>query len=165
MITAFHIALCLGIPVLASVSFYSWSRRKLSTNPMISISQKALQVFLLSRLIFHSAFGILIVTFLFAIIHYGMSGEETRLVIATSPTYANFAITILSSWSNVILPVLFASIFVSLFALGTIGKNALRLMPQEGKPGAEFSGFRFTFLLMAMSLILPPLVFGSLLLL
>lgn len=165
MITLLNISMCVGIPVLASALFLFWSRKRFLENPMVTISPSALNIFLVSRLVFHIAFGVLIVTFLFAIIHYGMSGEETRLIIATSPVTTNAATIILSSWSNVILPILFASIFVALFALGAIGKNALRLMPQEGKPGAEFSGFRFTFLMMAMSLILPPLVFGSLLLL
>jgi hypothetical protein len=132
---------------------------------MISISQSALNVFLLSRLVFHLGFGMLIVTFLFAIVAYGLSGEETRLMIATAPEAANVPTLILSSWSNVILPMLFLSIFIALGALGVIGKKALQLMPREGKPGVEFSGFRFTFLMMSMSLIMPPLVFGSLLLL
>lgn len=160
-----QIALCVGLPTLASVLFMMWSRRKLLARPMIEMSVTPLAVFLASRLVFHIAFGILIVTFLFAIIQYGLSGEETRLIIATSPVTTNTATRILSAWGNVIIPLLFLSIFVSLISLAIIGRNALRLMPSEGKPGAEFSGFRFTFLMMAMSLIMPPLVFGSLLLL
>lgn len=160
-----YTALCIGIPILASVMFAFWSKRHLEAKPMIAMSAKPLNVFLISRLVFHIAFGILIVTFLFAIIHFGLTGEETRLIIATSPSAANVPTMILSRWGNVLIPTVFASIFVALFTLGMIGKNVLRLMPSDAKPGVEFSGFRFTFLMMAMSLIVPPLVFGSLLLL
>jgi len=151
--------------MLASIFFAVWSRRQLQEKPMIAMSETALKIFLISRLVFHIAFGILIVTFLFAIVYFGMTGEETRLLIATSPTAANVPTLILSGWSTVLLPLIFLSIFVSLFALGVIGKRVLKLMPSDAKPGVEFSGFRFTFLMMAMSLILPPLVFGSLLML
>jgi hypothetical protein len=160
-----HLLICVGLPTFASVLFARWSYRQLAVKPMINTSPLALRVFTISRLLFHVAFGILIATFLFAIISFGMTGEETRLIIATSPTDANMPTRILSGWSNILLPIIFGAIFVSLSALGVIGRNVLRMMPPDGKPGAEFSGFRFTFLMMAMSLILPPLVFGSLLLL
>jgi hypothetical protein len=162
---AFYITLCVGIPALAAILFAFWSNAHLQKKPMIAMSATALKVFLITRLVFHIAFGILIVTFLFAIIHFGMTGEETRLLIATSPAASNVPTLILSGWSNVLLPVLFAAIFVALFSLGVIGKKALQLLPSDAKPGVEFSGFRFTFLMMAMSLIIPPLIFGSLLLL
>jgi hypothetical protein len=162
---ALHMALCVGVPVLASIFFAYWSRNQLEDKPMIVMSATALKVFLISRLLFHIAFGILIVTFLFAIFYFEMTGEQTRLIIATSPTAANVPTRILSGWSNVLLPVIFLTIFVSLFTLGVIGRRVIKLMPSDAKPGVEFSGFRFTFLMMAMSLIIPPLIFGSLLLL
>lgn len=165
MTSVLHMALCVGAPVLASVLFMLWSRKRLLERPLVAMSTTALNVFLASRLMFHMGFGILIVTFLFAIVSFDMTGEETRLVIATSPTASNVPTLILSGWSNVLLPVIFLTIFVSLFTLGVIGKKVLDLMPGDGKPGVEFSGFRFTFLMMAMSLIIPPLVFGSLLML
>jgi hypothetical protein len=165
MRNALHMALCVGVPVLASIFFAYWSRNNLEEKPMIVMSATALKVFLISRLLFHIAFGILIVTFLFAIVYFDMTGEQTRLLIATSPTTANVPTQILSGWSNVLLPVIFLAIFVSLFTLGVIGRRVIKLMPTDAKPGVEFSGFRFTFLMMAMSLIIPPLIFGSLLML
>ncbi len=160
-----HLLICVGIPVVASLVFMVWSRRNLQKRPMIAMSVTPLNVFIYSRLVFHIGFGILIATFLFAIVHFDLTGEQTRLIIATTPTAANIPTRILSGWSNVLLPLIFLSIFVSLFSLGVIGKRVLALFPTEGKPGVEFSGFRFTFLMMAMSLINPPLIFGSLLLL
>ena len=164
MTTILEIILCIGVPIVASWLFLAWSKARLEAKPMIAASETPLKIFLWSRFVFHSAFGILIATFLYAIASYGLSGEQTRLIVATAPVTEDLPIRILSDWSNIILPLLFLSIFIALFALGMIGKNVLRMMPQDGKPGVEFSGFRFTFLMMAMSLIMPPLVFGSLLL-
>ena len=132
---------------------------------MIIISPKPLNVFLISRLIYWVGFGILTVAFLLAIIQSGSGGEQTRGLIArsanTGDRTANF---ILSDMSNYLLPLIFISLFIAVIALGLIGRKVVTLLPEEEKPGIEFSRFRFTFVLLALSLIFPPLLFGSLLL-
>jgi hypothetical protein len=132
---------------------------------MINISIRSLTIFLISRLIYWIGFGILIAAFLLAVIQSGSGGEQTRGLIARAvATGDGTAKFILSDLSNYLLPLIFASLFVAVIALGMIGRKVVILLPEDGKPGIEFSRFRFTFVIMALSLIFPPLLFGSLLL-
>lgn len=165
MINIFHIVLCISIPLCFTAFFTIYSYRKLSQNPLINLSKFALVTFELSRAFYFVAFGILIVAFILGIILYDVGGEQTRRIVASSRSENyNSASLILSDWSNVLLPIIFVSIFVALFSLGYIGKLVLNTFPTDGKPGKEFSGFRFTFFLMTISLMIPPLLFASLLL-
>jgi hypothetical protein len=124
-----------------------------------------LTTFLISRLIYWIGFGILTAAFLLAIVQFGVNGQQTREMIAksvqTPDGAANF---LLSELSNYFLPIIFISLFIAVLALGIIGRKVVKMLPEEGKPGEEFTKFRFTFVLMALSLVFPPLAFGSLLL-
>jgi hypothetical protein len=132
---------------------------------LVSISTAALRLFEFSRGLYFFSFGSLIAAFILAIILYGVSGEQTRRIVASAhPENYNAASLILSDWSNFLLPITFISLFVALFSLGYIGKRVLNTFPTDGQPGKAFSAFRFTFFLMAVSLIVPPLLFASLLL-
>lgn len=165
MINSFHIIPCILLPLIVSVLFTISSHRTLRTNPLVNISMRALLVFQLSRALYIFTFGILIAALILGMILFGEGGERTRQVIALAPPENyNAASLILAGWSNILLPLIFSSIFIALISLGYIGKQVLNRFPVDGKPGREFSGFRFTFFLMAISLMLPPLVFASLLL-
>lgn len=141
------------------------SKNNLNKHALIILSKKALTIFLIFRLIYWIGFGILICAFVLALLQTGSGGEQTRGIIARSLTTgdgtANF---LLSQMSVYFLPVIFISLFISVIALGIIGRKVVTLLPQGSKPGQEFSRFRFTFVILACSLIAPPLLFGSLLL-
>ena len=132
---------------------------------MVTISENALNIFLIFRLLYWIGFGILFCAFSLAIIQSGANGEQTRSIIAHSvKTDDGTASFLLSEMSSYFLPVIFVSLFIAVIALAVIGRKVVTLLPADGKPGEEFSRFRFTFVLMACSLIAPPLFFGSLLL-
>lgn len=132
---------------------------------MINISIRSLNIFLISRFIYWIGFGILTAAFLLALIQSGSGGEKTRGLIARSINMgdqtANF---ILSDMSNYLLPLIFISLFIAVIALGMIGRKVVTLLPEDGRPDEKFTRFRFTFVVMALSLMIPPLLFGSLLL-
>ena len=158
--------ICTFIPTGIALFLSRISTRKLRANALIGISRRPLTIFLVSRLIYWIGFGILTAAFLLAIVQFGRSGQETRALIAqsvqTSDGIANF---FLSEMSNYFLPIIFASLFIAVIALAIIGRKVVTMLPEDKKPGEEFTKFRFTFVLMALSLIIPPLLFGSLLLL
>ncbi len=162
----YYLLICFFLPLILSVWLSIISSRRLRSNALISISKNALNIFFIFRLFYWIGFGILICAFLLAIIQSGANGEQTRMIIArsvkTGDGTANF---LLSEMSTYLLPVIFASLFIAVIALAVIGRKVVTLLPSDGKPGQEFSRFRFTFVMMACSLIAPPLAFGSLLLL
>jgi hypothetical protein len=159
-------AICTLIPTAISLWLSRFSAKKLRNNSLISLSRQPLVVFLVSRLIYWIAFGILTASFLLAIIQYGVSGQQTREMIARSVKTPDGTVNfLLSEMSNYILPIIFISLFIAVIALGLIGRKVVTMLPQDKNPGEEFTRFRFTFVLMALSLIFPPLIFGSLLLL
>ncbi|MDP4220374.1 MAG: hypothetical protein Q8916_09555 [Bacteroidota bacterium] len=157
---------CILLPLIVSIILTRISMHRLRSNALISRSARSLNVFLVFRFIYWVVFGILISAFLLAIIQTGAGGEQTRAIIAraskTGDGTANF---LLSEMSNYFLPAVFVSLFIAVLALGVIGRNVVKLLPEDRRPGEEFSRFRFTFVMMASSLIAPPLAFGSLLLL
>jgi hypothetical protein len=139
--------------------------KRLRNNNMVTISENALNIFLIFRLLYWIGFGILFCAFALAIIQSGANGEQTRTIIARSiKTDDGTAGFLLSEMSIYFLPAIFVSLFIAVIALAMIGRKVVTLLPHDGKPGQEFSRFRFTFVLMACSLIAPPLFFGSLLL-
>ncbi len=158
--------ICILLPLSLSMWVTIVSLRRLRKNALISISKNALNVFLIFRLFYWIGFGILICAFLLAIIQSGANGEQTRMIIArsvkTGDGTANF---LLAEMSTYFLPVIFVSLFIAVIALAVIGRKVVTLLPEDGKPSQEFTRFRFTFVMMACSLIAPPLAFGSLLLL
>ncbi|MEI8135484.1 MAG: hypothetical protein WCH46_10515 [bacterium] len=153
-------------PIFISMFLTVLSNRNLSKYPLIAQSRKSLLIFLSMRLFYWIGFGILSVAFIIAVYQYGVGGQQARELIAkgvhTSDGTANY---IMSDLSNVLLPIIFASLFIAVIALGIIGRKVVTMLPEEVTPGEEFSRFRFTFVILAMSLIFPPLIFGSLLLL
>ena len=161
-----YLLVCILIPLLLSAWLTIISSRHLRKNAMVSISKNTLNIFLIFRLIYWIGFGILICAFILAIIQSGANGEQTRMIIArsvkTGDGTANF---LLSEMSTYFLPIIFVSLFIAVIALAVIGRKVVTLLPDDGKPAQEFTRFRFTFVMMASSLIAPPLAFGSLLLL
>ena len=161
-----YLLICILLPLLLSILMTIISSRHLRKNTLITISKGALNIFFIFRLIYWIGFGILICAFLLAIIQSGANGEQTRMIIArsvkTGDGTANF---LLSEMSTYFLPIIFISLFIAVIALAVIGRKVVTLLPDDGKPAQEFSRFRFTFVMMASSLIAPPLAFGSLLLL
>jgi hypothetical protein len=156
---------CTCIPTGIALFLSRISTRRLRANSLIGISRRPLTIFLVSRLIYWIGFGILTAAFLLAILQFGKSGQETRELIARSvQTSDGIANLFLSDMSNYLLPTIFASLFIAVIALAIIGRKVVTMLPQDKKPGEEFTRFRFTFVLMALSLIIPPLIFGSLLL-
>jgi len=160
-----YLLLCTILPIIIALFLSRVSAKRLQQNMMINISTKPLTIFLVSRLVYWIGFGILTAAFVLALVQSGSGGEQTRGLIASSAAAGdNTAKFILSDMSNYLLPLIFVSLFVAVFALGLIGRKVVTLLPEDGKPGIEFTRFRFTFVLMALSLIIPPLLFGSLLL-
>lgn len=161
-----YLLICIFVPVIISGWLTRVSKNNLSKHELILLSKNALYVFLIFRLLYWIGFGVLICAFILALLQTGSGGEQTRGIIARSLTTgdgtANF---LLSQMSIYFLPAIFISLFVSVIALAIIGRKVVTLLPQESKPGREFTRFRFTFVIMACSLIAPPLAFGSLLLL
>ena len=160
-----YLLICIFIPLALSLWLTIISSRRLRNNVMVSISRNALSIFFIFRLLYWIGFGILICAFLLAIIQSGANGEQTRMIIArsvkTGDGTANF---LLSEMSIYFLPIIFVSLFIAVIALAVIGRKVVTLLPVDGKPSQEFTRFRFTFVMMACSLIAPPLAFGSLLL-
>ncbi len=141
------------------------SNKHLKRNTLISISTKTLNLFLATRLVYWIGFGILIAGLLLGVIQTG-GGEQARTLIARSVKIGDGTTNfLLADMSNYFLPIIFLSLFVSVIALAIIGRKVVKLLPENDKPGEEFTRFRFTFVIMASSLIAPPLAFGSLLLL
>ena len=161
-----YLIICILIPFCLSLWLTILSSKRLRSNPLVTISKSALNVFFIFRLLYWIGFGILFCAFLLAIIQSGANGEQTRMIIArsvkTGDGTANF---LLSEMSIYFLPIIFVSLFIAVIALAVIGRKVVTLLPDDGKPSQEFTKFRFTFVMMACSLIAPPLAFGSLLLL
>ena len=160
-----YLLLCTLMPLTISLLLTRVSANLLRNNHMITISVRSLNIFLISRLIYWIGFGILTTAFLLALIQSGTGGEQTRGLIArsisTGDHTANF---ILSDMSNYLLPLIFISLFIAVIALGMIGRKVVTLLPEDTRPDEKFTRFRFTFVVMALSLMIPPLLFGSLLL-
>jgi hypothetical protein len=121
---------------------------------------------LYARVVYWYIFAILITAFLLGMALFSSDGNQTRQIIAyRSFGKDNVPTIIIEQMSNVFLPLIFVTLFTSMIALAVIGRGVLRQMPTDAKPDERFTRFRFTFVLMALSLVLPPLAFGSLLLL
>lgn len=157
--------LAIALSLLVSIGLSLYSYKRLITNKLFSLSVTTLRIFIISRAAYYFVFTLMICAFFLAIMVFGVSGEQARLLIATAPKELNASTLILSQWGNWMLPVLFVTMFISIFSLGQLGRLVLRSIPEEGAPGKEYSMFRFTFVILALSLIIPPLAFASLLLL
>lgn len=165
MINYLHIILSIAISLVISFALSLYAYKRLRANPFFMYSLTTLRVFIFSRAVYYFVFILMICAFFWAIILFDVSGEQARLLIATAPKELNASTLILAEWGNWMLPVLFVTMFVSIFSLGQLGRLVLANIPEEGAPGKEYGVFRFTFFILALSLILPPLVFASLLLL
>lgn len=165
MIDYTHVILSIALSLLIAVGLSLYSYKRLLANKFFSLSVTTLRIFIISRAVYYFVFTLMICAFFLAIMVFGVSGEHARLLIATAPIELNASTLILAEWGNWMLPVLFATMFISIFSLGQLGRLVLQNIPEEGAPGKEYGLFRFTFFLLALSLIVPPLIFASLLLL
>jgi hypothetical protein len=165
-INYFDLAVCIAVPATFAVWFTMNTYKRLTTNHFFNRSLRALRTFLYSRAIYVFLLGMMTLAFLYGIIRFGKGGEETRHLIATAASrFQNTPTLILSGWSHVVLPFVFLTIFLAIGSLGYMGRLVLRDVPAGERPGGEYGGFRFTFFMLALSLMLPPLIFGSLLML
>jgi hypothetical protein len=160
----FQIILCFVIPAIIVFFIQRFSMSKLRPNEFILQTPKPFFVFSSARLLYWYIFAVMIMAFLLAMLLYSGNGNETRQMIAYKTT-TGAPVFILEQASVIFLPLIFITLFTAMVALAVIGRSVLKQMPEEGKPTERFTRFRFTFVLMALSLIIPPLAFGSLLLL
>lgn len=160
----FYLISCFTIPAIIVYFIQRFSMSKLKGNEFIQQTPKPFFVFSASRLLYWYIFAVMIGAFLLAMALYQGNGNETRQMIAYKTT-TGAPIFILEQASVIFLPLIFITLFTAMIALAIIGRSVLKQMPEEGKPTERFTRFRFTFVLMALSLIIPPLAFGSLLLL
>ncbi len=164
--SAVYFTLCFGLTALIVAIVHFYSARRLQAISFVHEQQVALRTFLYARIVYWYIFAILITAFLLGMVLFSSDGNQTRQIIAyRSFGKDNVPTIIIEQMSNVFLPLIFATLFTSMIALAIIGRGVLRQMPTDAKPGEQFTRFRFTFVLMALSLVLPPLAFGSLLLL
>lgn len=161
-----HLALCFGLPLLFVYTINRYSFNKLKQISLTVSSPIPLQFFVYSRVLYWYVFGVLVTAFLLGMSLFSSGGNLTRSLIAFR-TYGtdNVPTFIIEKLSNVLLPLIFVTLFISIISLGFIGRNVLKQIMENGSLDERFTRFRFTFFLMALSLIIPPLAFGSLLLL
>ena len=161
-----HLALCFGLPLLFVFPIHRTSFSRLKQISLTASSQIPLQFFVYSRVLYWYIFGVLTSAFLLGMFLFSSGGNLTRSLIAFR-TYGtdNVPTFIIGKLSNVLLPLIFMSLFISIISLGFIGRKVLKQIMDKGSIDERFTRFRFTFFLMALSLIIPPLAFGSLLLL
>ena len=161
-----HLLLCFVVTAIGVLLLHRYSGKRLRSIELIARSRTPLTIFLYSRLLYWYVFSVMIVAFLLGMYLFSAGGNQTRQIIAYKAAGENNVPTfVVGQLSNIFLPTIFITLFISMIAIGIIGRNVLRLMPEEGKPNEQFTRFRFTFVLMTLSLILPPLAFGALLLL
>lgn len=161
-----HYLICFGFTAALVVAIHQFSSRKLAGIDLIRGQHTALTVFRFARLIYWYIFAILISAFLLGMALFSSNGNLTREIIAyKSFGKDNVPTLVIEQMSTVFLPLIFLTLFTSMIALAIVGRGVLRQMPEEGKPDERFTRFRFSFVVMALSLVLPPLAFGSLLLL
>jgi hypothetical protein len=153
------------VSLIYAVAHSLYTYKRLKVNRFFSLSLRSLGIFIISRGIYFFVFTLMICAFFLGIVVFGVSGEAARLLIATAPKELNASTLILAEWSNWMLPVLFLTIFTAIITLAQMGRLVLRTIPDEGAPAQEYGGFRFTFFMLALSLMMPPLIFASLLLL
>ena len=161
-----HLVLCFGLPLLLVYAIHRYSFTRLKQIPLTAITQTSLQYFVYSRALYWYIFGVLITAFLLGMFLFSSGGNLTRSLIAFR-TYGtdNVPTFIIEKLSNILLPLIFVTLFISIISLGFIGRTVLKQIMENGSLDERFTRFRFTFFLMALSLIIPPHAFGSLLLL
>jgi hypothetical protein len=161
-----HLLLCFLVTAIGVLALHRYSTLRLRSIQLISGSRTALSIFLYARLVYWYIFAVMITAFLLGMYLFSAGGNETRQIIAyKSAGPDNVPTFVVGQLSNVFLPLIFITLFISMISIGLIGRNVLKQMPEDGRPGETFTRFRFTFVLMTLSLILPPLAFGALLLL
>ncbi|MBS1903155.1 MAG: hypothetical protein JSS75_05570 [Bacteroidetes bacterium] len=161
-----HYLICFVLTAALVVAAHVVSAKRLSTIEFLRSQPTTLRVFLYARIIYWYIFAILISAFLLGMSLFSTDGNLTRQIIAyRSFGKDNVPTLVIEQMSTVFLPLIFLTLFTSMIALAVLGRNVLRQMPTDEKPDERFTRFRFTFVLMALSLVLPPLAFGSLLLL
>jgi hypothetical protein len=151
------------IPLLLSLGLSWRAYRVLRRDQLLGLSPVALRIFIISRLVFWFAFGILVVAFAFALTQSNATGEQTRVLIAQGSQTLGIYERVIGKWGIVLVPLSMISIFVSLIGLFLMGKAGLRLLPDEETPGPEFYKARARFFFLGFSLMLPPLLFSLLL--
>lgn len=161
-----HYLICFLLTAMIVAVAHIYSSRNLRSIVLISSQKTALTVFLYARIVYWYIFAVLISAFLLGMALFSSNGNLTREIIAYK-TFGqdNVPTFVIEQMSTVFLPLIFLTLFTAMIALGIVGRGVLRQMPEDERPDERFTRFRFTFVLMALSLVLPPLAFGSLLLL
>lgn len=157
---------CFLITAILVGIIHRYSSRNLRSILLIATQRTVLSIFLYARFIYWYIFAILISAFLLGMALFSSNGNATRDIIAyKSFGHDNVPTFVIEKMSAAFIPLIFITLFTALIALAIVGRGVLKQMPQDERPDERFTRFRFTFVLMALSLVLPPLAFGSLLLL
>ncbi len=161
-----HLALCFVVPLLLVFTINRYSFNRLKKISLAASSHILLQTFVYSRALYWYFFGVLISAFFLGMFLFSSGGNLTRSLIAFR-TYGidNVPTFIIEKLSTFLLPMIFITLFTSIASLGFLGQKVLKQIMKKGSLDERFTRFRFTFFMMALSLIIPPLAFGSLLLL
>ncbi len=144
-----------------------WSRstyRRLSRDSLLGTSQPLVRIFIFSRLIYWFAFGLLLTAFLLAFAFSGLGGEGTRALLLLPDS--RFPVSgwmkpiaeVIEYWRFPIVIVSLIAILTSVAALFLIGRRALKHMPENEGPNAEFLRARARFFFLGLSLMAPPLI-------
>ncbi len=152
------------VPIAVTIPLSLRARRAMMSDELLGSSPRAVEAFILTRAVYWVSFGMISVAFALALIAMRQSGEATRTLIATgSPVLQGPYQVVISQWGVVLLPVVIVSILASIAALFFVGRAALKLMPEDEEPGINFRTARARFFFFGFSLMLPPLLFSTLL--
>jgi hypothetical protein len=154
------IVLPLAVSLLWSRSTY----HRLLSDALFGTSPTLVKSFILSRLVYWFAFGVLLTAFLLAYAFSGLGGEGTRaLLLLPDSRYPAtgwmkpIAETI-EYWRFPIVIVSLISILAAILILFLMGRRALKQMPESEDPGPEFLRARARFFFLGLSLMAPPLI-------
>ncbi len=160
-----EILITIALPFLLTGWFSVVEYRRLISGEYFSISPTLLRIFIIAQCVYIGIFFMMTVAFGLEIIQKNVSGEYARLLIASADTAnPSFPALILAVWSTYYLPLIFASVFTAIIVLGYMGRLVLVKYASDGTPPKHLNKFRFIFFVLAMTLIMPPLIFASLLL-
>ena len=133
-------------------------------DPLLSRSSSLVHLFIWSRYVYWSSFGLILSAFLVTYIATGLSGEATRNVLllqdpnAAATTWLRSIGTFIEYGRFPIVLVSLVAILVSIVALFLIGRLALKLVPDDESPSPEFLRARARFFFLGFSLMAPPLL-------
>ncbi|MEO6939418.1 MAG: hypothetical protein ABI444_04645 [Candidatus Kapaibacterium sp.] len=160
----FLLLLILLLPLTVSIWWNKIAFRNLASDEVLGVSLSSVKIFIISRAFFWFVFGVLLTSFLFAILMNHKGGEATRsLLITGKDVQLGIAATIIRLWRFPLVLASLLTISLSLVGLFLMGKAALKLIPEDTAPDIQFLKARARFFFLGLSLMIPPLLLGLLL--